>query len=340
MEAFALGQLTEVPDWLTTDFILKVLDSKIFSAIYWGGAAIVAIIGFIARMKYRDRNLKGLLDDYVEKATNGEGNERRSVNDVIGRAMRKARGLPARRGASTTFNPSDVFEDAARLWAQRQPNDAIELLRKEAGKCESAVEYAKHQLRLSQERAATAYLEIGSILRDQGRSLEALDAFSAMLRANPQDLDALRMLGTQHRDLGRYREAEQNFTTLLFYVEQDPVEAANVKRELGAVFIGSKEYPRAEVVLKEAMEIESNLSSQRGIALCHESIGTLRTARSWWKQAKRSYDDSKAIFQVLQDAESVARVQLQLNRMEIAQREALRRRRERRRGAAGTERAA
>ena len=117
--------------------------------------------------------------------------------------------------------------------------------------------YAKHQLRLSQERAATAYLEIGSVLRDQGRSLEALDAFNAMLRANPEDLDALRMLGIQHRDLGRYRDAEQNFTTLLFYVEQDLAAAAEVKRELGAVFMGSKEYPRAEVVLNEALEIDS-----------------------------------------------------------------------------------
>jgi len=87
--------------------------------------------------------------------------------------------------------------------------------------------------------------------------LEALDAFNAMLRANPEDLDALRMLGIQHRDLGRYRDAEQNFTTLLFYVEQDLAAAAEVKRELGAVFMGSKEYPRAEVVLNEALEIDS-----------------------------------------------------------------------------------
>src|SRR5262245_25400850 len=94
MEAFAVVELIEIIDWLTTDFILRVLDSKIFSAIYWGGAAIVAIIGLIARVKYRDRNLKGLLDRYVEKAREGEGNERRSVKDVIGRAMRKARGLP------------------------------------------------------------------------------------------------------------------------------------------------------------------------------------------------------------------------------------------------------
>ena len=331
MEALALGLLSQIPDWLTVDFILKVLDSKVFSAVYWGGAAIVVIIGFFARMKYRDRNLKHLLNGYVAKATRGEGKERLSVKDVIGRAMSKARGMPAGGAAASTFNPADPFEDAARLWAQRQPDDAVVLLLREVGKCEAAVEYAKHQLRLAQERAATAYLEIASIRRDQNRGLEALDAFNAMLRVNPGDLDALRMLGIQYRDLGRYREAEQNFTTLLFYVDKDLAAAADVKRELGAVLVGSKEYPRADSVLDEAMKIESDLSSQRGVALCHESIGTLRTARGWWKQAKRSYDDSKAIFQTLGDAESVERVGLLMERMETAQKKQLRRRQEKRR---------
>lgn len=120
-------------------------------------------------MRYRDRNLKRLLDAYLEKAKRGEGKERASVKEVIGRAIRKARGLPSRGSTAHTFNPSDVFEDAARLCAQRQPNDAIKLLRKEAGKCEATIAYARHQLRLAQQRAATAFLEIGFIMRDQGR---------------------------------------------------------------------------------------------------------------------------------------------------------------------------
>jgi tetratricopeptide (TPR) repeat protein len=328
MQAFSI--VFQIPDWLTPEFILRVLDSKIFSAIYWGAAAVVAVIGFIARMKYRDRNLKRLLDAYVEKATKGEGRERQSVKSVIGRAMRKARGLPARRGDRTTFRSSDIFEDAARLWAQRQPRDAIDSLRKEAAKCESTVNYVKHQLRLAQERAATAYLEIGSILRDQNQGTEALDAFNAMLRVNPEDQDALRMLGIQYRDLQRFREAEQNFTTLLFYVQSDPATAADIKRELAAVFVGSKEYQRAETTLDEAMKIETNRSNQRGIALTHESIGTVQTARSRWKQARRSYDDSKTIFHALSDTESVARVQVLTDRMEAARSEALQRRQQRR----------
>ena len=96
-----------------------MLDSKVFSAVYWGGAAIVVIIGFFARTQYRDRNLKHLLNAYVAKATRGEGKERLSVKAVIGRAMSKARGMPAGGAAAATFNPADPFEDAARLWAHR-----------------------------------------------------------------------------------------------------------------------------------------------------------------------------------------------------------------------------
>ena len=64
MEAF----LTELPAWLTVENIFKLLDSKIFSAISWTASAVVAIIDFIAKMKYRDKNLKKLLDAYIVKA--------------------------------------------------------------------------------------------------------------------------------------------------------------------------------------------------------------------------------------------------------------------------------
>jgi hypothetical protein len=104
VQAFAF---IELPDWLTLDLILRILENKAFSAVYWLAAAVVAIVGFIARMKYRDRNLKRLLDAYLEKARKSEGKERESVKEVIGRAIRKARGLPVQ----GSFNPADVFED-------------------------------------------------------------------------------------------------------------------------------------------------------------------------------------------------------------------------------------
>src|SRR5262245_485863 len=88
--------LIELPEWLTVEFIFRILDSKVFSAIYWGSAAVVAIIGVFARMKYRDRNLKRLLDGYVEKATKADSQHRKSVKGVIGRAIGKARGQPTR----------------------------------------------------------------------------------------------------------------------------------------------------------------------------------------------------------------------------------------------------
>jgi len=38
------SEFIDLPDWLTLEFVLRIMDSKIFSAIYWGAAAIVAII--------------------------------------------------------------------------------------------------------------------------------------------------------------------------------------------------------------------------------------------------------------------------------------------------------
>lgn len=34
------GLLIELPSWLTAENVFKILDSKIFSAIYWGSAAV------------------------------------------------------------------------------------------------------------------------------------------------------------------------------------------------------------------------------------------------------------------------------------------------------------
>jgi hypothetical protein len=118
-------------------------------------------------MKYRDRNLKKLLDDYVEKAKKADGRERQSVKEVIGRAITKARGLTGPR--STQFRSSDVFENAARFFAQSQAPVAVDLLKREAAICEATVNHALQQVRHARMRAATAYLEIGSILREQRR---------------------------------------------------------------------------------------------------------------------------------------------------------------------------
>ena len=67
-----------------------------------------------------------------------------------------------------------------------------------------------------------------------------------MLRVNPENTDALQMLGVQCRDLKRYEDAERWLRTLLHYVEKDAAASADVKRELGLVFLDSGDYPSAE----------------------------------------------------------------------------------------------
>lgn len=320
MEAFVF----ELPVWLNIDFIIRIIDSKVFSAISWTGSAVVAILGFIAKMKYRDANLKKLLDAYIKKAQRSEGRERQSVKAVMTRAINKARGLANKKG----FNPSDPFEDAARMFAQSQPDAAIGILTREASACEASIDYANHRVRLARERAATAYLEIGMIKGHTGQGMEAAEAFTSMLRVNPGDLDAFRMRGAQYRDLRMFREAEGDFIALEQLLGGDRAAVAEAKRELAAVFLGSGDHGRADVVLETAMELEEELFSQRGVALTHESIGTLRTAQRYWKQAKASYEQSRVIFDLLEDQASVSRVDLLLSRLKEARDRGLARRRE------------
>ena len=328
MQALAFGLWVQVPEWLTIDFILKILDSKIFSAIYWGSAAVVLVLGMFAKAKYRDKNLKKLLNAYVEKATRGEGTERRSVKAVIKRAIEKARGLKTKGATASQFNASDVFENAARFFAQSQPQIAIDLLQKEADTCEATITYCRHQLRAAQQRAATAYLEKGMILREQDKGAEALKAFNAMLRVNHEDLDALQMLGVQCRDLKLYDDAERWFRTLLYLVEKDPAAAADVKREIGLVFFRKPDYPRAEQILTEALETERSCSNQRGEALTHELIGLVHTGRKGWPRARRAYQASIEMFRTIGDKESVARVEVRSKSMEAERREVLGKRRQ------------
>ena len=315
MEAF----LQELLAWLTFENAIRIADSKVFTAIYWGSAAVVAVVGFVARMRYRDRNLKRLLDAYIAKARRGEGKERASVKEVIGRAIRKARGLSAR-GDAVPFDVSDVFQDAARLCAQRQPNQAVDLLRREAGKCESTIEYARHQVRLAQQRAATAHLEIGFILRDQGRAVDAVGAFTDMLRVNPEDLDALRMRALQYRELERYDEAQRDFNVVLHYVQGDVSAVADTKRELALVHLGRKRYNDAIAVLDQAMQIEVERGSERGTALTHESIGGVKAARGWWQQAEDAYNRAMKIFRDVGDSESVERITKLMSQLKEARR--------------------
>lgn len=316
--------LTELPSWLTFENIFRILDSKIFSAISWTASAVVAILGFIAKMKYRDKNLKKLLEAYIVKAQQAEGRERESVKEVMKRAIRKARGLANKKG----FNPADTFEDAARMFAQSQHKEAIRILAREADACEATIDYACHRVRLARERAATAYLEIGMIKRHYGLGMEAAEAFTSMLRVNPGDLDAFRTRGAQYRDLGMFKEAEGDFVALEHLLGGDRAAVAEVKRELGAVFVGSGDYSRADEVLAAALKLEEELFSQRGVALTHESVGTLRTAQRYWKQARTAYEQSRVIFKNLGDRESVGRVDVALKRLQEARDLELERRRQ------------
>jgi hypothetical protein len=137
-----------------------------------------------------------------------------------------------------------------------------------------------------------------------------------MLRVNPEDLDALRMLGIQYRELERFDESEQHFTTLAFYVQSDPAATADIKRELASVQLGRKKFTDVFTLLDEAMAIETQRGSQSGIAITHECIGAAKATRGWTKQSEDAYKLSLGIFRALRDDDGVRRVRTALTQMQ------------------------
>jgi len=162
---------------------------------------------------------------------------------------------------------------------------------------------------------STAYLEMGSLLREQGKGTDALDAFVKMLRVNPGDLDALRMLGIQYRDLERFDEAEQHFNTLGYYVQQDEAATADIKRELASVQL-ARRFTDAFALLDEALASETQRGSQGGIAVTQECIGAAKTVRGWTKQAEDAYKLSLGIFSAIADLDGARRVRVALTQLQ------------------------
>src|SRR5262249_39259407 len=91
--------------------------------------------------------------------------------------------------------------------------------------------------------------------------------------------------------------------------------------ELGAVYLGWKDYGAAEKILGEALQVEKDGQHQRGIALTQESIGAFKTSRRFWAQAREAYEEAERVFNLIGDRESVDRVKKALDRMEQLRRE-------------------
>jgi tetratricopeptide (TPR) repeat protein len=169
---------------------------------------------------------------------------------------------------------------------------------------------AEESLVRTRQRAATVYLEIGTIHKSMNQPMEALGAFGKMQAANPGDIDATNQLGALYRELGRYLDSEKEFQKLVDMAEGSGDQAllAETLREMAQTHFMNGRAGVASGLIERSLEIEKVRDHQRGIAIASEQLGTVKAALGAHKRAKVLYETSGSLFQVLGDRDGARRM--------------------------------
>ncbi|MEQ9366013.1 MAG: tetratricopeptide repeat protein, partial [Leptospirales bacterium] len=108
-------------------------------------------------------------------------------------------------------------------------------------------------LKLARESIAVhetfeGYYLIGTVLYQQNKTSESLEAYLKSEEINPKDQQLLLTLGTVHTALGDLNEAQTRYSRLHETYPNDPVYAYKV----GTTYKNLREYEKADVYLKKA----------------------------------------------------------------------------------------
>ena len=112
---------------------------------------------------------------------------------------------------------------------------------------------------------ATAYNNLGAVLRDSKRYAEAETALRKSIELDPDNSLAYNNLGAVLGDLKRHEEAE---TAIRKAIELDP-DYATAYNNLGGVLRDSKRYAEAEAVLRKSIKLAP------GYALAYNNLGNV-----------------------------------------------------------------
>lgn len=266
--------------------ILKILLS-IFATVYFG-------------RRYVKQHLRRLLDRQIQEIAAQEQPDRVAIKAITDEAIKKAQG---RSRASTVFEVRSAFGTAARYWAQRQPNYAVELLERETIIADAAAQLCEKRAQGARHKAATAQLQVGLMAKSSGDTIGALRAFKRMLELNPEDVDGLRFSGQELEQQGRLTEAREQFERL----EQIAVgtdEKLLLGESLRSLARVNDSFQDAVALLEQCLSLEKSLRHDLGLAHTWKTIGDVRSGVGHWRYAEEAYDNALKILEVLRHTEA------------------------------------
>lgn len=265
--------------------IVKILLS-IAATIYFG-------------RRYVKRHLRRLLEQQVKEIAAENEHDRAGIKSVTQSAVDKLAGIAPVQGP---FDVKSAHGVAARYHAQRQTKHAIELLDHETILTENAAKHAELQMENARMKAATAQLQIGMMLSQQGETVEALAAFKRMLQLNPDDIDGLRFSGQELVKQGRLGEARETFERLeQIAIGQD--ESRLQAEALRFLALVSSTFTQRLALLEQSLNLEQAIHHNVGIAHTLKAIGDVRAGSGMWRIAEAAYDDALTIFEVIGHAQ-------------------------------------
>ena len=157
----------------------------------------------------------------------------------------------------------------------------LAFLERETGDLRSAVDTLQRSIAIDPEDIDAVAL-LGAYLNESGRGQEAAQALQVYADRRDPDVDVLLARGAALAQIGRTKEAVDTFNRALAIDPSNAVAKAN----LGTVYLLVRDYPRARAIMEEALVLDPNVSrAHNALGVIAAETGHPDEAIDHWKRA-------------------------------------------------------
>jgi predicted O-linked N-acetylglucosamine transferase (SPINDLY family) len=204
---------------------------------------------------------------------------------MANRQQRRAAGINAKRGMSSTGQTPHIYNAAVQPGVAPPTEEIRHIVAQFSQGRYPEAEEAARRITLRFPRHGFGWKCLGTVLKAQDRTEEALDALQKAAALLPGDVEAQSNLGVTLKDLGRLEEAEACYRRAL-QIKPDFAEAHN---NLGVVYRELKQLEKAEACHRRALAIRPD------IADAHNNLGAVLKDLGRHKEAEECYRRSLEI---------------------------------------------